>query len=64
MAAPSRTDISDDVLIALRRLIRAIDLHSRYLSKHFGLTGPQLIILRDWYDPVKCLRGRSPSRSA
>ena len=47
MAAPSRTDISDDVLIALRRLIRAIDLHSRYLSKHFGLTGPQLIILRE-----------------
>lgn len=39
--------ISDDVLIALRRLIRAVDLHSRYLSKHFGLTGPQLIILRE-----------------
>lgn len=39
--------ISDEVLIALRRLIRAIDLHSRYLSKHFGLTGPQLIILRE-----------------
>lgn len=26
--------------------MRAIDLHSRYLSKNFGLTGPQLIVLR------------------
>ena len=42
-----RANIGDEVLIALRRLIRAVDLHSRYLSKHFGLTGPQLIILRE-----------------
>lgn len=47
MEAPGQTGISDEVLISLRRLIRAIDLHSRYLSKHFGLTGPQLIILRE-----------------
>ena len=26
--------------------MRAVDLHSRYLSKNFGLTGPQLIVLR------------------
>ena len=47
MAEPVQVSISDEVLISLRRLIRAIDLHSRYLSKHFGLTGPQLIILRE-----------------
>jgi len=47
MAEPVQAGISDEVLISLRRLIRAIDLHSRYLSKHFGLTGPQLIILRE-----------------
>lgn len=47
MAKPVLSSISDEVLISLRRLIRAIDLHSRYLSKHFGLTGPQLIILRE-----------------
>jgi DNA-binding MarR family transcriptional regulator len=47
MAKPVLTGVSDEVLISLRRLIRAIDLHSRYLSKHFGLTGPQLIILRE-----------------
>ena len=47
MAEPVQSRISDEVLISLRRLIRAIDLHSRYLSKHFGLTGPQLVILRE-----------------
>jgi len=26
--------------------MRAVDLHSRYLTKNFGLTGPQLIVLR------------------
>ena len=47
MAEPVHSSISDDVLISLRKLIRAVDLHSRYLSKHFGLTGPQLLILRE-----------------
>ena len=46
MTEPLHAAISDEVLISLRRLIRAVDLHSRYLSKHFGLTGPQLVILR------------------
>lgn len=36
-----------DVLVALRRIIRAIDLHSRSLIQRFGLTGPQLIILEE-----------------
>ncbi|MFQ5550436.1 MAG: MarR family winged helix-turn-helix transcriptional regulator [Gemmatimonadales bacterium] len=36
-----------DVLVALRRIIRAIDLHSRSLVQRFGLTGPQLIILEE-----------------
>lgn len=44
---PTHMNISDEVLISLRKLIRAIDLHSRYLSKKFGLTGPQLIVLRE-----------------
>jgi DNA-binding MarR family transcriptional regulator len=35
-----------DVLIALRRIIRAVDLHSRSLVQRFGLTGPQLLVLR------------------
>lgn len=36
----------DDVLVALRRIIRATDLHSKRLSKTTGLTGPQLLILQ------------------
>ena len=33
-------------LIALRKIIQAIDQHSISLKKKFGLTGPQLIILQ------------------
>jgi DNA-binding MarR family transcriptional regulator len=36
----------DKVLVALRRVIRATDLHSKRLSKHAGLTAPQLLIMR------------------
>jgi DNA-binding MarR family transcriptional regulator len=34
------------VVTALRRIIRAIDLRSRHLVTHYGLTGPQLVVLR------------------
>ncbi len=36
----------DEVLIALRQIIRATDLYSRKLSKVAGLTAPQLLILQ------------------
>lgn len=39
-------DISDQVIIALRRVIRAVDLHSRTLVETYGLTGPQALILK------------------
>jgi DNA-binding MarR family transcriptional regulator len=35
------------VIRSIRQIIRAVDLHSRYLAKKYGLTGPQLMILRD-----------------
>ncbi len=35
------------MLIALRRVIRAVDLHSRRLVQSHGLTGPQSLILRE-----------------
>ena len=54
------TKFEDDVLRALRRISRAIDLHSRQLSTSFGLTVPQLVCLR-----VIGLRGPiSPSQLA
>jgi DNA-binding MarR family transcriptional regulator len=38
--------LCDDVLIALKRITRAIDIHSRKLMQTSGLTGPQLLILQ------------------
>ena len=38
-------DTSDQVIIALRRVIRTMDLHSRTLLESHGLTGPQALIL-------------------
>lgn len=41
------TEINDQILIALRRIVRAIDQHSRRLAQEFGLTGPQVVLLRE-----------------
>lgn len=38
---------SDEVLIALRKIMHAIDLHSKKLVKKYGVTGPQLIALKE-----------------
>lgn len=35
----------DDILISIRRIMRAIDLHSKKLSKSSGLTAPQLVLM-------------------
>jgi DNA-binding MarR family transcriptional regulator len=40
-------EINDQILIALRRIVRAIDLHSRRLAQEFGLTGPQVVLLQE-----------------
>ncbi|MBY5921110.1 MarR family winged helix-turn-helix transcriptional regulator [Ferrimonas balearica] len=39
-------DKHEQLLISLRKVIRAIDLHSRKLSKESGLTGPQLVVMQ------------------
>ena len=36
----------DKVLVALRRVIRATDLHSKHLAKTTGLTAPQILLLQ------------------
>ena len=36
----------EDVLVALRRVIRATDLHSKHLAKTTGLTSPQILLLQ------------------
>jgi DNA-binding MarR family transcriptional regulator len=42
----SELSIEDQVIVALRRISRAIDLHSRALLQQYGLTAPQLAALR------------------
>lgn len=40
----------EQVLVSLRRIIRAVDLHSRLLLHRHGLTGPQLAVLKTLAD--------------
>ena len=39
--------IEDHIVAALRRIVRAIDLQSRRMVDACGLTGPQLVVLRE-----------------
>lgn len=43
----SEADITEKILIALRRVIRAVDQHSRQLVLSHGLTGPQALLLTE-----------------
>ena len=45
MSAPS--EIEDQIVASIRRIIRAIDLQSRRLLERYKLTGPQLATLRE-----------------
>ena len=42
----SESNYWNDVLISLRRIIRATDLHSKRMIKASGLTVPQVMVLR------------------
>lgn len=44
---PTSTALCNLVLVSLRKIIQSIDLHSRFLVKQYGLTGPQLIVLQE-----------------
>lgn len=37
----------EELLVALRKVIRAVDLRSKQLSKDVGLTGPQLLVMQN-----------------
>ncbi|MFT4767298.1 MAG: DNA-binding MarR family transcriptional regulator [Glaciecola sp.] len=38
-------DLLDDVLVSLRRILRATSIHSRKLGRSVGITSPQLMVL-------------------
>lgn len=40
-------DLSEEILITLRQIVRAMSIYSKSLDKHYGLTAPQLIILQE-----------------
>lgn len=40
-------ELEEQVLVALRQITRAISLHSHNLQQKCGLTGPQLVVLRE-----------------
>ena len=40
-------NISREILISLRKIMRAIDIHSKNLNRNYGLTGPQLMVLQE-----------------
>lgn len=40
-------DVSELVLKSIRKIIRAVDLHSRKIYAEIRITGPQLVVLRE-----------------
>ena len=40
------TNYEEGILLSVRRIMRAIDMHSSYLARQYGLTSPQLICLK------------------
>lgn len=38
---------AEEMLVALRRVMRAVDIHSRRLVHSHGLTGPQAVVLKE-----------------
>jgi DNA-binding MarR family transcriptional regulator len=61
-AVASGSQRSEAVLISLRRIIRAIDLHSRRLSMISGLTIPQIVALRSIRDMGEVTTGQLATR--
>ena len=43
---PNRNELAEEMLVTIRQIIQAIDMHSRVLVKEYGLTAPQLVVLR------------------
>lgn len=46
MTPPDTDDIPNEILRTLRKLIRQISMHSKYLAREAGLTLPQLMCLK------------------
>lgn len=49
-----QNNLTEMVVVALRQIIRAIDLRSRHLVTKYGLTGPQLSLLKELSKQQDC----------
>jgi DNA-binding MarR family transcriptional regulator len=47
MVVSESMSIENEIVAAIRRIMRAVDLHSRRLVEEHGLTGPQLAVLQE-----------------
>lgn len=45
----NNNDLSEEILVTLRKIVRAMSIYSKSLDKHFGLTYPQLLILHELF---------------
>jgi DNA-binding MarR family transcriptional regulator len=52
------SNLEDEIVQALRRIVRSIDVHSRALSREYKLTWPQLAALSELERLGKCPLGR------
>lgn len=59
---PVLMDKADEVLVALRRVMRATDLHSKQLVKQVGLTAPQLLIMQTLHQEGSMTAGELADR--
>lgn len=41
-----KDDLCNNVLVAIRRITRAIDIYSKDLVRDYGITGPQLLLMQ------------------
>lgn len=57
-AAIGEDDLARSVLRSLRRILQAVDLHGRRLKARHGLTGPQIICLREIHRGVSLNPGQ------
>lgn len=53
-----KPETTHDVLVALRRIIRAVDLQSKRIAKLSGLTTPQVMVLQSIRDLGEVTTGR------
>ncbi len=47
---PEDINYEEKILLAVRKIMRAIDMHSSHLARQYGLTSPQLICLKKLAD--------------